>query len=210
MSNALRKGENMPLPTVSSAEIRCQWPISTYVQADVSALLLSGRRVRTDADFIFYNQTEAADGAAEHLGKRSTGDGFVEDRIAVNLFDLPADIDAVAFVLSVDTGHRLAELGAVSASVIDGGGQSLATFKMGGLTVERAAVVLDIYRRGHWKVRAVGQGYHDGLAGLARDFGVAVEDEPPLPLIAVVDQTSHSAVDWTNPPVPAGYELPEY
>lgn len=205
----LRKGENMSLPTVTSVEVRCQWPLSAGVDADVSALLLSGRRVRTDADFIFYNQTEAADGTAEHLGKRSTGNGFIEDRISVNLFDMPFEIDAIAFVLSVDSGHRLAELGAVSASVLDGSAQSLATFKMDGLTLETAAVVLDIYRRGHWKARAVGQGYHDGLAGLARDFGVRVEDEPPPPLIVDVDKTLHS-VDWTNPPVPAGYELPEY
>lgn len=209
MTHALRKGENVSLPTVTSIEVRCQWPLSADVDADVSALLLSGRRVRTDADFIFYNQTEAADGTAEHLGKRSTGDGYVEDTISVNLIDLPAEIDAVAFVLSVDSGHRLAELGAVSAQVVDGGGQSLATFKMDDLTVETAVVILDIYRRGHWKARAVGQGYHDGLAGLARDFGVTVEEEPPPPIIADVDQTLHS-VDWTNPPVPAGYELPEY
>ncbi|CAM3928025.1 hypothetical protein MYFR107205_30640 [Mycolicibacterium frederiksbergense] len=71
--------------------------------------------MRTDVDFIFYNQAEAADGTAEHLGKRSTGDGFVEDRISFNPFDFPAEIGAIACVLSVDSGHRLAELGAVSA-----------------------------------------------------------------------------------------------
>ena len=49
-----------------------------------------------------------------------------------------------------------------------------------------------------WKVRAVGQGYHDGLAGLARDFGVDIDDEPPPP---------PQGVDWRRPPVPAGYEL---
>jgi uncharacterized protein YkwD len=39
-------------------------------------------------------------------------------------------------------------------------------------------VVAEIYRRaGSWKLRCVGQGYADGLAGLARDYGVDVEDD---------------------------------
>ena len=41
--------------------------------------------------------------------------------------------------------------------------------------LETALVCLEIYRRdGTWRLRAVGQGYDDGLAGLARDFGVDV------------------------------------
>ena len=42
-------------------------------------------------------------------------------------------------------------------------------------TVETALVCTEIYRRdGRWRLRAIGQGYQDGLAGLARDFGVDV------------------------------------
>jgi len=42
-------------------------------------------------------------------------------------------------------------------------------------TVETALVCLEIYRRdGAWRLRAVGQGYDDGLAGLARDYGVDI------------------------------------
>jgi stress response protein SCP2 len=42
-------------------------------------------------------------------------------------------------------------------------------------TVEAALVCLEIYRRdGTWRLRAVGQGYDDGLARLARDFGIDV------------------------------------
>jgi len=41
--------------------------------------------------------------------------------------------------------------------------------------VETALVCLEIYRRdGTWRLRAIGQGYADGLAGLARNFGVDV------------------------------------
>ncbi|MGW6612028.1 TerD family protein [Streptomyces erythrochromogenes] len=52
---------------------------------------------------------------------------------------------------------------------------------------ETVVVLAELYRReGGWKVRAVGQGYASGLAGLATDYGVDVESEPdaaaaPLP-----------------------------
>ena len=39
-------------------------------------------------------------------------------------------------------------------------------------------LLAEIYRRGTaWKLRALGQGYADGLAGIARDFGVEVSDD---------------------------------
>jgi len=39
------------------------------------------------------------------------------------------------------------------------------------------AVAIEIYHRNpDWKVRAVGQGWTDGLAGLARDFGIDIAD----------------------------------
>jgi stress response protein SCP2 len=42
-------------------------------------------------------------------------------------------------------------------------------------TVETALVCLEVYLRdGTWRLRAVGQGYADGLIGLARDLGVDV------------------------------------
>lgn len=61
MGIALRKGENMPI-LASVAEIRCRWSSFGDVDADLSALLLRGRQVRTDDDFIFYNQAESVDG----------------------------------------------------------------------------------------------------------------------------------------------------
>lgn len=160
MGIALRKGENMPI-LASVAEIRCRWSSFGDVDADLSALLLRGRQVRTDDDFIFYNQAESVDGSVKYLGKRHAGDGF-EDRIAINLADVAAaaDIDAIAVVLSVDSGHRLVELGAVTATILDAGGTSLATFTMIDLTVETAAVAFEIYRRGVEGTR--------GGAGLSR------------------------------------------
>lgn len=45
---------------------------------------------------------------------------------------------------------------------------------------ETAYVCGELYRRGGgWKFRAVGQGYASGLAGLATDFGIGVDDVRP-------------------------------
>ncbi|NEE20994.1 TerD family protein, partial [Streptomyces sp. SID7499] len=49
-------------------------------------------------------------------------------------------------------------------------GSALATFTPPRLGTETALVVIEIYlRNGAWKARAVGQGYANGLAGIATD-----------------------------------------
>jgi hypothetical protein len=66
-------------------------------------------------------------------------------------------------------------------------GAELARFDMEA-GAETAYVSGELYRRdGGWKFRAVGQGYAAGLAGLATDFGISVDEErraaapPPAP-----------------------------
>ena len=64
-------------------------------------------------------------------------------------------------------------------------GAVLATFTPPQLGTETALVVVEVYRRGGaWKVRAVGQGYANGLAGIATDFGVSVEEPAAAPAAA--------------------------
>ena len=57
-----------------------------------------------------------------------------------------------------------------------------ARFRPPPMPTETVALLVEVYRRaGTWRVRAVGQGYADGLAGLARDFGVDVAEDAPAP-----------------------------
>lgn len=193
----LTKGANLTLPPTRAVTVTCTWTSRPGPEADLSALLLVDGRVRGDADFVFYNQPASADRRVVHAGKRAGAE--VTDRIDVDLAGVDDAVTALACAVSVD-GGSLAELGPVRASVVGGGsGELLASFVMDGLDVETAAVAVELYRRGgRWKVRAVGQGYRDGLAGLARDFGVEIDDEPPAP---------PPGIDWRQPPVPAGYEL---
>jgi stress response protein SCP2 len=187
----LTKGANLTLPPTRAVTVTCTWTPRPGLDADLSALLLAGGKVRGDADFVFYNPPASADRRVVHAGTRGEGTG----RVDVDLAGFDEAVTTVAFAVSLD-GGSLADLGPVRAQVGGGAGEPLAVFVMDGLDVETAAVAVELYRRGaQWKVRAVGQGYRDGLAGLARDFGVDIDDEPP------------PGIDWRHPPVPAGYEL---
>ena len=166
----LTAGENRPLPsTAVTVSVRSASPVNT------SAILLTDAgRVRSDADLIFYNQP-----SGPGVGYRSAGSA---DIISVDTAALPREIATVVVAASLDgTGPAsFATAGALTAT-LTGGGTEL-VFSPSGLTSEAAVVCLEIYRRNDvWKVRAVGQGYDAGLAGLATAFGIEVDDEPATP-----------------------------
>jgi hypothetical protein len=73
--------------------------------------------------------------------------------------------------------QELGEFGKLALQVRDQSGSVLGEFATADASSERALVFGEIYRRdGGWKLRAVGQGWEAGLAGLAQDFGVDVDD----------------------------------
>jgi stress response protein SCP2 len=170
--HTLSKGANAPLPS-STVEIQvvCSSPV------DVSALLLTAQgKVRSDDDMIFYNQPSGP-GVAHRAGT-----GATPDAVTIGVDRVPADIDKVVVTASLD-GSGPATFGAVGnlvARVLDGAGTVQVEFPVTGLGPEKALVCVEVYRRGDaWKVRAVGQGYAAGLAGIATDFGITVDDAPP-------------------------------
>uniref|UniRef100_UPI000A718C35 TerD family protein n=1 Tax=Peterkaempfera griseoplana TaxID=66896 RepID=UPI000A718C35 len=173
------KGANVPV-TASAVRVVLGWRSGAGVpDADASALLLSGGRVRSDADFVFYNQPRDASGAVRHEGKQHTADG-VADTLAVDLGALEASVETVVLAASSD-GGVFGALPGLYLSVLDAGsGAELARFQDPGATSETAFVLGELYRRGGgWKFRAVGQGYDSGLAGLATEYGIQVDAEAP-------------------------------
>ncbi|GHF30867.1 TerD family protein [Streptomyces morookaense] len=166
-------GSNIPLSVP-----RVTVDVTAPVRLDVSGLLLTpDGKVRSDADFVFYNQP-AGPGVTHRAAAAGTPDAITVDTAAV-----PADIDKVVVTASLDApGATFAgtEPTATVRSADDG--SVLAVFTPPQLGTETALVVVEVYRRnGAWKVRAVGQGYADGLAGIATDFGVSVEEPAPQP-----------------------------
>jgi stress response protein SCP2 len=144
------------------------------VDLDASALLLTASgKVRNDADFVFYNQPQSVDGSVVHQGKQGT-----HDSLQIDLAALPADIETVAVAASTD-GSAIGQATGLHLLVSDPSGAELVRFDITDATSETAFVFGELYRRqGGWKFRAVGQGWSSGLAGLATDYGISVDDEP--------------------------------
>jgi stress response protein SCP2 len=166
-------GSNVPLTAA-----RVTVDVAAPVRLDVSGLLLTADgKVRSDDDFIFYNQP-AGPGVTYR-----PGGGAGPDAITVDTAAVPPDIDKIVVTASPDAAGRTFQGIEPTATIRDAdGGAVLATFTPPQLGTETALVVVEIYRRGgQWKARAVGQGYADGLAGIATDFGVTVEEPAATP-----------------------------
>ncbi|MDQ0963762.1 tellurite resistance protein TerA [Streptomyces sp. B4I13] len=174
---SMSKGSNVPVPT-TALRVELGWRSGPGVpDADASALLLLGGKVRSDADFVFYNQPAHSSGAVRHEGKRDAG-GRVTDSVLVDLARVEPSIETVVLAASSD-GGSFGQIPDLYIEVRDAAqGAVVARFDSAGATVETAFVLGEFYRRqGAWKFRAVGQGYGSGLEGLATDFGITV-DEP--------------------------------
>uniref|UniRef100_UPI002FDC4A86 TerD family protein n=1 Tax=Streptomyces sp. IBSBF 3136 TaxID=2903524 RepID=UPI002FDC4A86 len=172
----MSKGSNVPVPTTALRVEMGRRSGPGVPDADASALLLAAGKVRSDADFVFYNQPAHASGAVRHEGKRTAG-GQVTDTLLVDLTRVEGGIERIVLAASAD-GGTFGQVPGLYIEVTDGGGAVVARFDSPGATVETAFVLGEFYRRqGGWKFRAVGQGYSSGLEGLATDFGITV-DEP--------------------------------
>ncbi|MEV4045443.1 TerD family protein [Streptomyces sp. NPDC049744] len=171
------KGSNTPVPT-TALRVELGWRSGPGVpDADASALLLVGGKVRSDADFVFYNQSAHASGSVRHEGKRDVG-GRVTDSLLVDLARVEPAIETVILAASSD-GGSFGQVPDLYIEVRDTARNTVvARFDNPGASVETAFVLGEFYRRqGAWKFRAVGQGYDSGLEGLATDYGISV-DEP--------------------------------
>ncbi|MEV0846660.1 TerD family protein [Streptomyces sp. NPDC049954] len=166
-------GSNIPLSAT-----RVTVDVTAPVRLDVSGLLLTADgKVRSDDDFIFYNQPSGP-GVAY-----ASGGGSAPDAITVDTGAVPADIEKIVVTASPDAAGQSFQGIEPTATVRDAAsGAALASFTPPQLGAETALVIVEIYRRGGaWKARAVGQGYANGLAGIATDFGVSVEEPAPAP-----------------------------
>ncbi|WP_324785508.1 TerD family protein [Streptomyces sp. H51] len=188
-------GSNIPL---SAARVTVD--VAAPVRLDVSGLLLTADgKVRSDDDFIFYNQP-----AGPGVTYRSGG-GTAPDAITVDTTALPPGIEKVVVTASPDAAGQTFQGIEPTATLRNADDHSvLATFTPPRLGAETALVVMEIYLRGGaWKARAVGQGYANGLAGIATDFGVTVEEPAPAPQPAAPPTPAPQA-PVTPPAAPLG------
>ncbi|MBD8491926.1 TerD family protein [Pseudomonas syringae] len=189
MALTLQKGGNLSLsktdPSLTNVLIGLGWdPRSTDGQEfdlDASAFLLSASgKVRSDADFIFYNQLKSADGSVEHTGDNRTGAGDGDDEvIKVDLSRVPADVEKVVFVVTIhEADARRQSFGQVGNAFIrvvnEKTGAEVVRYDLAeDASTETAMMFAELYRNnGEWKFRAVGQGYAGGLAAVANSYGL--------------------------------------
>ncbi|WP_406200916.1 CAP domain-containing protein [Streptomyces europaeiscabiei] len=192
----LVSGGNLPLPG-GTLTIRVPGPF------DVSALVTDDTgRVRGDADFVFYNQPTAP-------GARLRGETLTVDPSALRPGATRLTVAISPAVPDTPLGH----LPAPTLLVTGPDGRTIARFTPPRPERETVLLLAELYRKGPgWKLRALGQGYADGLAGVARDFGVDVlEDAPthaPAPgsRSASAPRTGRGAVTCAAPP--RGYDQP--
>ncbi|MFE4550360.1 TerD family protein [Streptomyces sp. NPDC056785] len=196
-------GSNIPLPVT-----RVTVDVTAPVRLDVSGLLLTADgKVRSDDDFIFYNQP-----TGPGVTYRSGG-GTSPDAITVDTTAVPPGIEKIVVTASPDAAGQTFQGIEPTATLRNADdGAVLATFTPPQLGSETALVIVEVYlRNGAWKARAVGQGYANGLAGIATDFGVSVEEPapaaPPAPPLQA-PAAPVAAAPPMAPPAPAAPPAP--
>ncbi|MEV6117662.1 TerD family protein [Streptomyces sp. NPDC052109] len=178
-ATALTPGQSLVLPEEAWQGLLIAFSFAG-ADADLTLFLTdTGGQVSCDEDFVFYNQPSAAHGAARLLGKQTDGPHTVE-RAALHLTALPTHIQrvTVAINMDVDTGLTCGAL-THAALYMDCVTGAAWTFQPPADPDIRAMVIAELYRHTTngqpvWKLRAIGQGWADGLDGLARAHGVNV------------------------------------
>ncbi len=189
MAISLQKGGNVNLskeaPNLKKIVVGLGWdPRSTdgaTFDLDGSAFLLKADgKVRSDADFIFYNNLKSSDGSVLHTGDNQTGEGDGDDEsIIIDLEKVPAEIARISIGVTIHEAEaRHQNFGMVGQAFIRcvnaAGEKEIARYDLSeDGSVETAMIFGEIYRHsGEWKFRAIGQGFKGGLGPLARSFGI--------------------------------------
>ena len=191
MAITLQKGGNISLsktdPSLKNVLIGLGWSARTTSGTDFDLdaslfMVAANGKVRSDADFIFYNQPRSLCGSIEHTGDNRTGQGDGDDEsIKVRLDQVPTDVERLVVTVTIhDAEARRQNFGMVSDAYIrivnTEGGAEVVRFDLSeDASTETAMIFGEIYRHnGEWKFRAVAQGYAGGLRALALERGVSV------------------------------------
>ena len=188
----LSKGEKVDVtkgnPGLKNIMVGLGWDVNAFdtgadFDIDAAAFMLgSNGKCPTEKEFVFYGNLEHPSGAIKHMGDNRTGDGEGDDeQIEVNLADIPANIEKIAFTDTIyDAETRRQNLGQVSNVYIRlvnvETNEEIIRYDLGeDFSIETAVVVGEIYRHnGEWKFNAIGSGFQGGLAALCGHYGIEV------------------------------------
>ncbi|MFI8388057.1 TerD family protein [Streptomyces sp. NPDC085540] len=194
MTAELVRGQNHP---VSQSRVEIRVSAGTPVLALASLADEQGRFAG--------NGILAHPGARSLPGVESPGELAERHAFAVDLDEVAADVHRLGVLLVLPPGGPV-RFGAVPASyvaVADPDGAELAGYTLTGLDAETAVVALELYRRqGAWKVRAVGQGYAEGLGALLADGGLPAAAAAELAAAALGTTPRTAGADATLATMP--------
>lgn len=191
MAISLTKGGNTSLtksaPGLTNIIIGLGWDARATdggdFDLDASCFMLATQgKVRSDADFIFYNQTASTCGSVKHLGDNRTGEGDGDDeQVTIDLAKIPTDVAKVVVAVTIhEADVRLQSFGMVSQAfirVVNADDDSeIVRYDLGeDFSTETALIFGEVYRNsGEWKFRAVGQGFQGGLIAMAKNYGINI------------------------------------
>jgi len=190
MAISLSKGGNVSLskeaPGLDAIMVGLGWDVRATdgkdFDLDASAFLLTADgKVRSDNDFVFYNNKNVGD-AVIHQGDNRTGEGDGDDeQIKIVLSKVPPEIEKIAIAVTIHEGEANGQsFGQVSNAFIrvvdNSNNNEIVKYDLSeDASVETAMIFGEVYRNaGEWKFRAVGQGFKGGLGPLASNYGVSV------------------------------------
>jgi tellurium resistance protein TerD len=193
MAVSLKKGGNVSLtktaPSLKHILVGLGWDARVTTgddfDLDASAYMLGENgKVRSDADFIFYNQPGSPCQSVEYGGDNRTGAGDGDDEfLKIRLEKVPADIKRIVFTVTIhEATARRQNFGQVSDAFMRivnlDNDVEIARFDLSeDYGTETAMIFGEIYRHNdEWKFKAVGQGFDGGLAAMCAQFGVSVSE----------------------------------
>lgn len=192
MAIVLKKGGSISLskadPSLKRAIVGLGWDPNPGAGAvfdlDVSSFLLAENgRVRSDADFIFYNQPRSLEGAVEYGGDNRTGNGAGDDeQVRIDLTTVSPDVVRIVFVVSIDEyEQRRQNFGQVSNAFVRvvnaSSGREIVRYDLTEDYSTATSVIFgELYRQGSaWQFKAVGDGQRGGLRAACLRLGVNVD-----------------------------------
>ncbi|AXH60347.1 TerD family protein (plasmid) [Pseudomonas amygdali pv. lachrymans str. M301315] len=194
---SLKKGEKISLqkvdPGVKNLLIGLGWKercdTGDDFDLDASVFLLNDQGIVEEGrDFVFYNprHRKSLCGSVRHLGDNKKGGTGASDceQIEIDLETLPARIDkAVVAITIYESKKRRQTFGMVEdayARVVNRDfDREIARFSLQEeYKQEDSLIMIEVYRHsGEWRVGSVGQGFINGLYGLAKNYGLDVDPE---------------------------------
>jgi stress response protein SCP2 len=197
---SLRRGQNAPLGGAAPYTVVVTHEPGPDIDLTAFLLRADGRVVNEDG-MVFYNQP-TVDGVPGVQWRPGGAAGRHELWLDPGFWG--SDLVRVRVGLTVAAGV-FGDVRGLAAVVRDAAGAEVAVLDLGQPDRQNALIVGEVYlHAGGLKVRCVGDGFTDGLRGLALDAGIAIEEEEPAESAAPVESAAPAApAESAAPAAPA-------